>query len=61
MAIMRSYSKPSTKLVDDDSSADTLALIDASPGIVKPDNRGLQQAVPGYEQANYTGGFPPKA
>ena len=38
MAIMRQYTKPSKKLVTDDSSEDTLKLIDP-PGVVAADAR----------------------
>lgn len=57
MAIMRSYTKPSKKLVTDDNSEGPLKNVD--PGIIPADSReptdyGMA------DKASYSGGFPPK-
>ena len=58
MAIMRSYTRPTKKLVTDDSSEGPLKFIDP-PGVVSADTReptdyGMA------DKASYNGGFPPK-
>ena len=60
MAIMRSYSKPSAKLMTDNDSSGPLSNVDSEMK-VKADASVPKDAKPTYQMGNYDGGFPSKA